>query len=282
MDGKAKEISGYKVVDDYTVEITLESPDGAFLMAMTMPFTSVLPKEWVKEVGKDIKRKPLGTGPYVITDWMAGQSITAVEERRTGPATTDQWVDEMKFDFTANPSTALLRLERGEVDLLGDTIPAADYVRTKNDPTWSKYIVERTADRLVLRVHERAREAVHGRQGAPGGQLRDRHGEDPEAARRAGQRPQPGLSGRHARPPGRRGVLHLRPGEGEAAARRGRVPERVQDDVRDAQRRPVPQARAERAGRPQGGGHRREHQADGHATSTGTTSASWTSTPPSA
>ena len=139
-DGKAKEISGYKAVDDYTVEITLENPDGAFLMAMTMPFTSVLPKEWVKEVGKDIKRKPLGTGPYVISDWVAGQSITAVKnENWTGEA--DQWVDEMYFDLTANPSTALLRLERGEVDLLGDTIPSADFVRTKNDPTWSKYIV---------------------------------------------------------------------------------------------------------------------------------------------
>src|SRR5674476_739307 len=50
MDGKAKDISGFKVVDPSTVQITLEKPDGAFLMAMTMPFTSVLPKEWVDTV----------------------------------------------------------------------------------------------------------------------------------------------------------------------------------------------------------------------------------------
>jgi oligopeptide transport system substrate-binding protein len=140
MDGKAKEISGYKVVDPSTVEITLEKPDGAFLMAMTMPFTSVMSKEWVKQVGKDIKRKPLGTGPYVITDWTAGQSISA-EKNTNWTGETGQWVDTMEFDFTANPSTALLKLERGEVDILGDSIPSADYVRTKNDPTWSKFIV---------------------------------------------------------------------------------------------------------------------------------------------
>ena len=140
MDGKAKEISGYKVVDDYTVQITLEKPDGAFLMAMTMPFTSVMSKQWVKEVGKDIKRKPLGTGPYVITNWTAGQSISA-EKNTNWTGDTGQWVDNMEFDFTANPSTALLKLERGEVDILGDSIPSADYVRTKNDPTWSKFIV---------------------------------------------------------------------------------------------------------------------------------------------
>ena len=140
MDGKAKEISGYKVVDDYTVEITLEKPDGAFLMAMSMPFTSVMSKEWVKKVGKDIKRKPLGTGPYVITNWTAGQSISA-EQNANWTGDTGQWVDNMEFDFTANPSTALLRLERGEVDVLGDSIPSADFIRTKNDPTWSKFIV---------------------------------------------------------------------------------------------------------------------------------------------
>ena len=102
MAGKAKEITGYKVVDDSTVEITLKAPEGSFLLAMTMPFTSVLPEEWVKQVGKEIKRKPLGTGPYVITDWTTGQSITA--ERNTNwTGDTSQWVDGMKFLFTSNP-----------------------------------------------------------------------------------------------------------------------------------------------------------------------------------
>ena len=261
IDGKAKEISGFKVVDDYTVEITLEKPEGSFLMAMTMPFTSVMPKEWVKKVGKDIKRKPLGTGPYVITDWTPGQSITA-EKNTNWTGDTSQWVDDMKFVFTANPSTALLQLERGEVDVLGDGVPAADYNRTKR-PELEQVHRRRLGDRHVLRVHERAREAVHRPQGAAGGQLRDQHGAHPEAARRAGQGAEPDLSGRHARLPGGQAVLHVRPGEGEAAARGGRLPQRVQGDVRLAQRRPDAQAGAGGAERPQGSGHRRQHQADG-------------------
>jgi len=141
IDGKAKEITGFKVVDDYTVQITLQKPEGSFLMAMTMPFTSVLPKEWVKQVGKDIKRKPLGTGPYVITDWTPGQSITT-EKNTNWTGDNSQWVDGMKFIFTANPSTALLQLQRGEVDVLGDGVPAADYARIQQDPTWSKYTLD--------------------------------------------------------------------------------------------------------------------------------------------
>jgi len=140
--GKAKEITGFKVVDDYTVQITLEKPDGAFLMEMSMPFTSVLPKEWVDKVGKQIKRKPLGTGPYVIDSWTPGQSIVASKNTNWTGSETQQYVDGMKFIFSVNTGTALLKLERGEADVLGDTIPAADYMRTKQDPKWGKYVVD--------------------------------------------------------------------------------------------------------------------------------------------
>ena len=141
MDGKAKDIKGYKVVDDSTIEITLEKPDGAFLYAMAMMFTSVLPQEWVDQVGKQIKRKPLGTGPLVIDHWTPGQEIV-------GTKNPDYWdagkpyLDQITFNLTANPSTALLKLQSGEVDVLGDGIPAADYARTKADPTWSKYVYD--------------------------------------------------------------------------------------------------------------------------------------------
>jgi len=141
IDGKAKEIKGFKVVDDYTVEITLVSPDGAFLMAMSMPFTSVMPKEWVEQVGKQIKRQPLGTGPYIVESWTPGQEIVATKN----PNWTQegrQYVDKMDFDLSVNTGTAVLRLQRGEIDLLGDTIPTADYQRIRNDPTWGKYVID--------------------------------------------------------------------------------------------------------------------------------------------
>ncbi len=139
IDGKAKEITGFKVVDDYTVQITLSQPDGSFLYAMALPFTSVMPKEWVDKVGKQIKRKPLGTGPFVIESWTPGQRIVTKKNPNYWDA-GKPYLDEIDFDLTANPSTALLRLQRGEVDVMGDAIPAPDYVRITNDPVWSKYV----------------------------------------------------------------------------------------------------------------------------------------------
>ncbi len=140
LDGKARHISGFTVVNPYTVQITLVKPDGVFLMEMSLPFTSVLPKEWVLKVGNNIKREPLGTGPYKIVNWTRGQSITAVRNTNwTGKG--QQWVNTMKFNFSANPSSALLELERGQSDVMGDPIPAAAYVQTTQDPRWGKNVV---------------------------------------------------------------------------------------------------------------------------------------------
>src|SRR5665647_3028788 len=45
MNKKAAEITGFKAVDDYTVEITLKTPDLSFLNAYTMAFCDAVPKE---------------------------------------------------------------------------------------------------------------------------------------------------------------------------------------------------------------------------------------------
>ena len=144
MDGKVNTVAGFKVVDPYTVQITLAKPDASFLFAMSMPFTSVMSKAWVAKVGNKIKREPLGTGPYIITKWTPGQEIDAVKNPNFASQGVkgQQYVDAMHFIFSANPGTALLKLERGEVDVLGDSVPPADYMRTKESPQWGKYVVD--------------------------------------------------------------------------------------------------------------------------------------------
>ncbi len=87
MDGKAKEISGYKVVDDYTVQITLEKPDGAFLMAMSMPFTSVMSKEWVRQGRQTDQTQAARHRPLRDHELDRRASPSAPRRTPTGPAT---------------------------------------------------------------------------------------------------------------------------------------------------------------------------------------------------
>ena len=139
MDGKADEIAGFKAVDDSTVEITLASPDLSFLNALTMEFCDVVPREWVEKWGKEFNRHPLGTGPFVFQKWTPGREIVLTRN-------PDYWeegkpyLDTIDYQLSFNPPTALLKLERGEVDVLGDGIPVADIPRVQADPQWKEQV----------------------------------------------------------------------------------------------------------------------------------------------
>jgi len=141
MAGKVTGIKGFETPDKYTVVIRLEKPDMAFLGAMTMSFTDVVAKEWVDKWGRQINRHPLGTGPFMFDHWAAGREIFVTRNPNYyAPATV--YLDAIRFELSLNPSTALLKLQRGEVNVLGDYIPPADYVRVQTDPTTSKLVVE--------------------------------------------------------------------------------------------------------------------------------------------
>ena len=139
MDGKADEISGFKAVDDYTVEITLASPDLSFLNALTMEFCDVVPQEWVEQWGKEIRRHPLGTGRFMFESWEPGQEIVL----KKNPNYWEEgkpYLDEIRYALLYNPSTALLKLQQGEIDALGDGVPPADIARLQTDPEWMDYV----------------------------------------------------------------------------------------------------------------------------------------------
>jgi oligopeptide transport system substrate-binding protein len=133
MKGKAEEISGYKVVDPTTIQITLKSPDLSFLNAITMDFCDVVPKEWVDKWTKQFNRHPLGTGPFVFQKWTAGREIVLTRNPQCWEA-GKPYLDTIDYQLSFSPSTALLKLERGEVDVLGDGVPVADLVRVQANP----------------------------------------------------------------------------------------------------------------------------------------------------
>jgi ABC-type transport system substrate-binding protein len=139
-NSKATEITGIKVVDPQTLTITLTQPDPTFLFKIAMNFTDVLDKATVEKWGNQYPHHPLGTGPFMFSKWTPGQSIVITRNPNYwDPAKV--WLDGVTFKFGANPATALLQLQSGTIDLLGDGVPAADYVRVKNDPKWSKNLV---------------------------------------------------------------------------------------------------------------------------------------------
>ncbi|WP_340116747.1 ABC transporter substrate-binding protein [Pelagibius sp. 7325] len=134
-------LEGVTAVDDATVKIELSRPDATFLHVMALNFAHVVPAEEVEKYGADFGKHPVGTGAFKLAEWTLGQRV--VFERNA-----DYYheglprLDQIVFEVGQEPIVALLRLERGEVDVAGDGIPPAKFLETKNDPKFKDMIVE--------------------------------------------------------------------------------------------------------------------------------------------
>ena len=139
--GGAQELSGITTPDDGTVVIELSQPDATFLQIVAINFAFAVPREEVEKYGLDFGRNPVGTGAYKMTEWALGQRV--VFERNADYFRDDApHLDKIIFEVGQDPSVALLRLKRGEVDVLGDGIPPANFLQEKNDPANKGLIVE--------------------------------------------------------------------------------------------------------------------------------------------
>ncbi|WP_106753587.1 ABC transporter substrate-binding protein [Pannonibacter carbonis] len=139
--GSVETLEGVTVVDPQTVKIELSRPDATFLHVMALNFASVVAKEAVDAAGADFGRAPVGTGAFKLAEWTLGQRV--VFERNA-----DFWrqglpyLDQITFEIGQEPIVALLRLQKGEVDVPGDGIPPAKFTEVMADPAQKARVIE--------------------------------------------------------------------------------------------------------------------------------------------
>src|SRR5690606_14273616 len=139
IDGAADSVAGIEVVDDYTIRFTTSEPDASFLHRLGLNFAHVVPQEAVEAAAGDFGHQPVGTGGFKLKEWVLGQLV--VLERN--PDYFEEglpYLDEITFQVGVDPNVAFLRLQRGEVDILGDGIPAARYTEVINDPVLGEQV----------------------------------------------------------------------------------------------------------------------------------------------
>ncbi len=139
IDGEADEVAGIKVVDDRTIQFTTAEPDASFLHKLGLNFAHVVPREAVEAANGDFGHHPVGTGAFELKEWVLGQRL--VLERN--PDYFEEgvpYLDELVFEIGVDPNVAFLRLQRGEVDILGDGIPSARYSEVIADPQLSQLV----------------------------------------------------------------------------------------------------------------------------------------------
>jgi ABC-type transport system substrate-binding protein len=130
--GKATALSGVAIPDGKTIVFTLTRPDATFLHIMAINFAFVVPKEEVEKYGADFGHHPVGTGAFKFVEWKLGQKLVLARNKDYHIAGVP-YLDQITFEFGQEPTVALLRLQKGEVDLLGDGIPPAQFLQITSD-----------------------------------------------------------------------------------------------------------------------------------------------------
>lgn len=110
-----EDVTDITVVDDHTVTFTLSAPNAAFLEYMTM---AIMPQHLLEGESfqeSDFFRHPVGTGPYMLSQWDVGQSITLVKNEQyfAGPAN----IDTIIFKIVTDDNAKALQMQSGELSL---------------------------------------------------------------------------------------------------------------------------------------------------------------------
>ena len=110
-----EDVEDITVIDSHTISFRLAAPNAAFLDYMTM---AILPEHLL--MGEDLQesdffRSPVGTGPYKLTRWDVGQSITL--EKNEAYFKGEPNIDRIIFKIVPDDNVKAIQMESGELDL---------------------------------------------------------------------------------------------------------------------------------------------------------------------
>ena len=133
--GKSKTISGVRVVNDYTLEVTIDAPKAYFLSKLTYPTAFVVDRNNVAS-GSNWWHHPNGTGPFKLKEW--SESTQLVLER-----------NELYYGELAKVGSVVFHLwggvpmdmyETGQIDVTGISVSYIDRVTDKAGPFYDELV----------------------------------------------------------------------------------------------------------------------------------------------
>lgn len=135
--GRAKEISGIKVIDQTTLEITIDAPKPYFLAKLTYPTAFVLDREQIERDRRNWTRRPNGTGPFKLQEWKIGERVVLVpNERYHGNPKPS--VKRVTFNLAGGSS--LTQYENNEIDLAGVGVNDIERIRDKGEKLNKEFV----------------------------------------------------------------------------------------------------------------------------------------------
>lgn len=133
LSGKSTEIRGVRVIDDYTLEVTIGAPKSYFLSTLTYPVAFVVDRDNV-ESGSGWWKKPNGTGPFKLKQWDKGSLLVLVKnELYYGDV---PHLDAVNFRILSGVPFRMY--ETGDIDVTGIPAPYIDMVEDRENPFYQE------------------------------------------------------------------------------------------------------------------------------------------------
>jgi len=115
-------VKDVKVVDPYTVEITLSASYSPFLTVLTDRAGMMVSKAAVEKFKDDYARNPVGTGPFRFVEWVKDDHLTI--KRFDGYWEKGlPYLDEVIYRPIPDPSVRFTSMRTGQVDFMHQIAP---------------------------------------------------------------------------------------------------------------------------------------------------------------
>ncbi|NAP00892.1 ABC transporter substrate-binding protein, partial [Halomonas sp. MG34] len=109
-------IESVEATSDYEVTFTLSEPNAPFLQTLALPPFGIASPKAVEEHGEDYFKNPVGTGPFVFSEWVPDDSITVTKNNDYfGDAAK---VDKVIFRTIPDNGARFMELQSGSIDMM--------------------------------------------------------------------------------------------------------------------------------------------------------------------
>jgi peptide/nickel transport system substrate-binding protein len=115
-------VSGVKMLDDHTIQITLNFPFAGFDNILATPAGWIYPKEAFEKYGDEMRVRCVGTGPFRVRSVKEGDMVLL--ERNPNYWGHDEfgnqlpYLDGVKFTFIKEKKQEFLQFRKGELDMV--------------------------------------------------------------------------------------------------------------------------------------------------------------------
>jgi peptide/nickel transport system substrate-binding protein len=130
-----------EVLDPYTVRVSFSAPHPNFIMSLGTLTAGIASPTAVAKEGADYGKHPVGTGPFMFSEWLPGTKIVLVRNPdydwapdmmdHQGPA----YLESVVFQVVGEEATRVAMLQTGESSV-SDLFEGQDTVWLKTDPEY--------------------------------------------------------------------------------------------------------------------------------------------------